>query len=146
MPDTVARFTISVPPELLSSFDDVSTNKGYSSRSEAVRDALRDYLVAHNWNADGTGSDGTGEVVGTITLVYDHEMRRLNEELLDRQHRHHTQVLSTLHIHLDPKNCLEVIVVRGKRQEIMELADSLISLRGVKFGRLVNATTGAGLA
>ena len=145
MPDTVARFTISVPPELLSSFDAVSATKGYTSRSEAVRDALRDYLVAHEWESDGTGPDDRSEVVGTITLVYDHEIRRLSDELMERQHRVHAHILSTLHVHLDDRNCLEVIVVRGRREEIVDLADSLISLRGVKFGRLVNATTGADL-
>jgi CopG family nickel-responsive transcriptional regulator len=83
--------------------------------------------------------------VGTITLVYDHESRRLTDELTERQHRHHTQVLSSLHIHLDRHNCLEVVVVRGTSQEVASLADELISLRGVKHGRLVCSTTGSDL-
>ena len=139
MPDTVARFTISVPPDLLSQFDEVSAGKGYASRSEAVRDALRDYLVAHDWAADGQ----EGDVVGSITLVYDHAVRGLRTELLDRQHRRHAHVLSSMHVHLDERNCLEVVLVRGDRKELAALADDLISLRGVKHGRLVCSTTGA---
>lgn len=141
MPDAVARFTVSIPPDLLTTFDEVCASKGYASRSEAVRDAIRDYLVAHRWQA---GEDH-GEVVGTITLVYDHEIRRLSDELLERQHRQHTHVLSSLHIHLDERNCLEVVVVRGTGAEVASLADELISLRGVKHGRLVCTTAGTDL-
>ena len=142
MPDSVARFTISVPPELLFTFDEVSAGKGYASRSEAVRDALREYLVSHEWAA----ADGDGRaVVGTITLLYDHQVRRLGEELLERQHRHHAYVLSSLHVHLDARNCLEVIVVRGSAAEVTTLADSLISLRGVKHGKLVCTAVGSEL-
>jgi CopG family nickel-responsive transcriptional regulator len=141
MPDNVSRFTISIAPELLATFDEVCAGKGYASRSEAVRDAIRDYLVAHEWTAQGE----RGEVVGTITLLYDHEIRRLSDELLERQHEHHSHVLSTMHIHLDARNCLEVVVVRGTAHEVAHLADALISLRGVKHGRLVCTTTGADL-
>ena len=141
MPDTVARFTISVPPELLAMFDEVSAGKGYASRSEAVRDAIREYLVTHEWTADGEG----GEVVGTITLLYDHESHRLPEELQERQHRRQGSILSSMHVHLDGRNCLEVIVVRGSRGDVTGLADALISLRGVKHGRLVCTTTGSEL-
>jgi CopG family nickel-responsive transcriptional regulator len=141
MPDAVARFTISIPPELLTTFDEVCASKGYTSRSEAVRDAIRDYLVSHDW----TSNNGHGEVVGTITLVYDHEVRRLSDELLERQHRNHSRVLSSLHVHLDDKNCLEVVIVKGTGAEVTALADELISLRGVKHGRLVCSTASAGI-
>lgn len=141
MADTVARFTISVPPELLARFDAVSAGKGYPSRSEAVRDALRDYLVEHKWSDDGDDED----VVATITLLYDHRLRRLSGELVERQHQHHARVLSSLHIHLDEVNCLEVIVLRGRRAEVAALADELISLRGVKHGRMVQTTAGGDL-
>lgn len=141
MAEGLERFTISIDPDLLAKFDSVCASKGYASRSEAVRDAIRDYLVAHNWDTE----ELSGDVVGTVTLVYDHEIRRLSDQLVDRQHRHHTHVLSTLHIHLDERNCLEVIVVRGTRDEVAALADSLISLRGVKHGRLVCTTPGSDL-
>lgn len=142
MPDAVARFTVSIPPDLLTTFDEVCASKGYNSRSEAIRDAIRDYLVAHEWS----GEEANGrEVVGTITLVYDHEVRRLSDELLERQHRYHSRILSSLHVHLDEKNCLEVVIVKGSGAEVTALADELISLRGVKHGRLVCSTAGAGL-
>lgn len=141
MPDAVARFTISIPPELLTTFDEVCASKGYTSRSEAVRDAIRDYLVSHDWS----GGNGAGEVVGTITLVYDHDTRRLTDELLERQHRNHSRVLSSLHVHLDAKSCLEVVVVKGSGPEVTAFADELISLRGVKHGRLVCSASAGGL-
>ena len=140
MPDSVARFTISIPPELLTNFDEVSAGKGYASRSEAVRDAIREYLVTHQWT-----EDHAADVVGTITLLYDHQTRRVSDELLEQQHRQHTRVLSSMHVHLDARNCLEVVVVRGSADEVSALADSLISLRGVKHGRLVCTAAGANL-
>lgn len=138
MPDSVARFTISIPPELLATFDEVCASKGYASRSEAIRDAIRDYLIAHEWSAADNG-----EVVGTITLVYGNGVRRLTEELTERQTRRQTQVMSTLHVHLDADNSIAVVVVRGSGREVAALADELISLRGVKHGRLVYSATGA---
>ncbi len=143
MMEPVARFTISIPPDLLTQFDEVCAGKGYASRSEAVRDAIRDYLVAHEWTS-GEGA-GTEDVVGTVTLVYDHETRGVSDELLRQQHEHHGLILSALHVHLDAHNCLEVIVLRGARDVVSSLADLLISQRGVKFGRLVCATSGSGL-
>ncbi|MBM3458465.1 MAG: nickel-responsive transcriptional regulator NikR [Armatimonadetes bacterium] len=142
MSEPLSRFTVSIPQSLLEQFDAVSAGKGYGSRSEAVRDAIRDSLVEHQW----TESREAGEVVGTIVLVYDHQTRRTSEELIDQQHHHHHNVLSSLHIHLDERNCLEVIVVRGTGSEVSHLADALISLRGVKHGRLVCSTTGTDLA
>jgi len=141
MPDSVARFTISVPPELLATFDEVCASKGYVSRSEAVRDALRDYLVAHDW----AGEAEEGDVVGSLTLVYDMDARNLAQEFRDRLTRYHQQVLSGMHVHLDHGQCLEVIVLKGDRRRVAALADELISLRGVKHGRLVCTTTGSTL-
>lgn len=142
MSEPVARFTVSVPQPLLNNFDEICAEKGYGSRSEAVRDALRDYLVNHQWQHDRA----SGQVVGAIVLVYDHAMRRLSDELLERQHHHHHQVLSSMHVHLDERNCLEVIIVRGTGEQVTQLADALISLRGVKHGRLVSTTTGSDIA
>ena len=83
--------------------------------------------------------------MGTVTLVYDHHVRMLNDKLTDMQHDHHRSILSTLHIHLDHDNCLEVLVVRGKAGAVRKIADSLISTKGVKHGRLTITTSGAGL-
>jgi CopG family transcriptional regulator, nickel-responsive regulator len=145
MPDSVARFTISIPPDLLTTFDEVIARKGYASRSEGIRDAIRDYLVAHDWAEDGVEGDEQGEVVGTVTLVYEQETQQLAEELLEWQRFEHQRVLSTLRVFMDERNCLEVVVVRGTPEQVALLADALISLRGVKFGRLVYATTGSAL-
>ena len=140
MPDHVSRFTVSLPPELLTSFDDVSARKGYGSRSEAVRDAIRDYLVAHDWSTES----GDGEVVGTLTLVCERgSLARVEQSA--RPVRTDVRVLSALTVPLEEPNHLEVLVLRGGREAVVGLADSLISLRGVKFGRLVCATTGAEL-
>jgi len=140
MSDPVARFTISVPPDLLATFDEVCSGKGYASRSEAVRDALRDYLVAHAWETPS----GPAEVVGTLTLVHDADSRDPAEELRERHRR--VRVISTLSVPLEGAQCLEVVVLRGSGEEVAALADALISRRGVHFGRLVYATAGASRA
>jgi CopG family nickel-responsive transcriptional regulator len=137
MSEPVARFTISVPPELLSTFDEVCAGKGYSSRSEAVRDALRDYLVAHEWSADGEAK----EVVGTLTLLCDRDSRLPD----DLQRRQGVRVLSSMRVPLEAGDGLEVIVLRGLAAAVTAAADSLISQRGVKHGRLVCASAGADL-
>ena len=84
-------------------------------------------------------------VVGTVTLVYDHHVRMLSERLTDMQHDHHHNILSTLHVHLDHDNCLEVLVVKGKAEAVREIADALISTKGVKHGRLTITSSGAEL-
>jgi CopG family nickel-responsive transcriptional regulator len=113
------------------------SRKGYTNRSEAFRDLIRDELVAKQWESPESN------VVGTVTLVYDHHVRLLNEKLTDMQHDHHRMVLSTLHVHLDHDNCLEVLVVKGKARQVEKLAESLISTKGVKHGRLTITTSGA---
>lgn len=138
MPDSVVRFTVSVPPDLLSEFDEVCAGKGYASRSEAVRDSIRDYLVGHAWTTTGADSD-QDEVIGTLTLLCDSTARRLAEELRDRIGRNSSQVVTTLQAPVDPDTSLEVAVIRGKKAEVIALADEIISLRGVKHGRLVAA-------
>ena len=135
----ITRFGISLDSDLLRKFDRLIGGKGYSSRSEAIRDLIRDELVKEQWAA------GTEETAGTITLVYSHETRELSDTLTDIQHHYHTQVISAMHIHLDEHNCLEVLVVRGKGADIKKIADRLIGTRGVKHGKLALTTTGKGL-
>ena len=130
------RFGISMDSRLLSRFDQLIDEKGYSNRSEAIRDLIRDELVEQSWEEEDK------ETVGTITLVYDHEIRDLTEKLIDYQHQVHGAVISALHVHLDKHNCLEVLVVKGKGREIKKVADRLIGTRGVKHGKLVTTTTG----
>jgi CopG family nickel-responsive transcriptional regulator len=133
------RFGISLDDDLLRRFDSLIGRKGYPSRSEAIRDLIRDGLVASEWEA------GTTETVGTISLVYDHHTRELSDTLTELQHRHHRAILSSMHLHLDAHNCLEVIVVKGKAKDLKDIADRLIGTRGVKHGKLALTTTGKDL-
>jgi len=136
----VDRFGVSIPERLVKAFDERIRAKGYQNRSEAIRDIMRDYLVAGEWEHKG------GTVVGTITVVYDHETRELTHVLTELQHQYHGLVVCATHVHLDGHNCLEVIVVKGEAKDVQEVADRLISTRGVKHGKLVCTTTGAALA
>lgn len=135
----VARFTVSVPSDLARQLDQIADEKGYSSRSLAVADMIRAWLVEHQQKFAGK------EIAGTITLVYDHHKHGLQETLTDLQHDHHDSIISTLHVHLDHHNCLEVLVVRGRPAEIQRIADRLISAKGVKHGKLTITTTGKDL-
>jgi CopG family nickel-responsive transcriptional regulator len=114
---SVTRFGISLESPLLKRFDRLIKKKDYASRSEALRDLIRDSLVSEEWESDNT------ETVGTITLVYSHDTRELNDTLNDIQHHNHQLVISTTHIHLDGHNCLEVIIVKGRAEDIKAVAD-----------------------
>lgn len=136
---TAIRFGVSIDETLLRQFDRLIEEKGYSNRSEAVRDLMRDTLVEREWGQEDK------EIVGTVTLVYDHHTRDLSDKLTEHQHSHHHSIISVLHVHLDAHNCLEVAVVRGSAQEVKRLADELIGTKGVKHGKLVMTTTGENL-
>lgn len=135
----VVRFGVSTDERLLERFDALITEKGYVNRSEAVRDLIRGALVDDEW------SRGDTQAVGTVTLVYDHHSTDLSDKLTEHQHSHHEEIISTLHIHLDSHNCLEVVVLRGMSREIKRIADGLIGTKGVKHGKFVASTTGDGL-
>ena len=128
---TLSRIGVSLDSELLRQFDSFIADKGYENRSEAFRDLVRDRLIG------SVVVSGNALVVGTVTLIYDHHTRLLPEKLTDLQHESHAIVISTLHAHLDHKNCLEVVVLRGKSRDVQKLADRLISIKGVQHGRLV---------
>lgn len=136
----LVRFGISMDGQLLESFDRLIEGKGYSNRSEAVRDLIRNALVDEQW------SNEDEEAVGTVSLVYDHHTRELSDKLTEHQHSHHRNIVSALHVHLDAHHCLEVVVIRGKAGEIRHLADELIGTKGVKHGRLMTTTTGRDIA
>jgi len=130
---------VAIDSDLLGRFDSLIAKRGYTNRSEAFRDLIRDELVQ-------TASEAPDSpVVGTVTLVYDHHVRQLSDRLTDMQHEFHHHIQSTLHVHLDHDHCLEVLVVRGKAAMVKKLADSLIATKGVKHGRLTITTSGAGL-
>jgi len=135
----LSRIGVAIDAGLLEKFDQLIARRGYTNRSEAFRDLIRDALVEKTWEAPDA------KVVGTVTIVYDHHVRLLNEKLTDLQHEYYHHILSTLHVHLDHDNCLEVLILRGKVSEIEALGNSLISTRGVKHGKLVPTTTGKDL-
>jgi len=135
----VVRFTVSVPQTLAKQLDRMTREKGYDNRSLAVADMIRDQLVEHHQNY------GNRDIVGTITLVYDHHKQHVQAALTDIQHDHHDVIISTLHVHLDHDNCLEVLAVRGKAGTIKKIADELIAAKGVKHGKLTVTTSGKDL-
>ena len=129
------RFSISLDEKLLTQFDDYLVPRGYSNRSDAVRDLIRKVLINEEWEQDS-------EVVGVVTLVYNHHEAQLQERITELQHDFHHQITSTTHVHMDHHNCLEVTIVKGRASLVKELAEKLIALRGVKDGTLTMSSTG----
>ncbi|MDD2628832.1 MAG: nickel-responsive transcriptional regulator NikR [Limnochordia bacterium] len=134
MEGELSRFGVSVDSNLLAKFDQLITNQGYTNRSEAIRDMMRDYLADHGKEEKGV------MIVGTLTLLYDHHVRELSDRLTDLQHHYHQNIISTLHVHLDQSLCLEVLILKGKDQDIEKIAGKLISTRGVKYGKLTSTS------
>jgi len=132
----LSRIGVAIDSSLLRKFDNLIGCRGYTNRSEAFRDLIRDALVSE------AAESPEAPVVGTVTLVYDHHVRQLSEKLTSIQHDFHQSILSTLHVHLDHDHCLEVLVVRGPCAAVRKVADVLISTKGVRHGRLTITTTG----
>jgi CopG family transcriptional regulator, nickel-responsive regulator len=132
------RIGISLEEDLLERFDELIAEKGYVNRSEAVRDLIRAELVARSWST----SRSDEERVAVVTLVYDHDASSLAQKLAHIQHENHRAVVSALHVHMDEHNCLEVLVLRGGAREVLRMGESLAATKGVKYGKLVPATTG----
>jgi CopG family nickel-responsive transcriptional regulator len=137
----IERIGVSLEAELLVQFDRLIEQKGYESRSEAIRDLIRDALVQRRWSE----SEGSEERVAVATLVYDHDSSSLAQKLAHIQHENHKAVVSALHVHMDEHNCLEVLVLRGRAKDVVRMGEGLVSTKGVKYGRLVPATTGQDL-
>ena len=127
----LSRIGIALDSDLLRRFDRSIGRRGYTNRSEAFRDLIRDRLVTEQTSAPGS------IVVGTVTLIYDHHAHGISEKLTELQHAHHELVVSTSHAHLDHDSCLEVLIVHGKSANVSQFADRLIGLKGVQHGRLV---------
>ncbi len=128
------RIGVSLPENLLTKFDGIIEKRGYSSRSEGIRDAIRNYITHYEWM-----SDVKGRRVGTITLIYDHTKRGLSSALTDIQHDHSHLIKSAIHIHLDHDNCLEVIILDGEGEEVKTVAENIMSLKGVTYVKLNTA-------
>jgi CopG family nickel-responsive transcriptional regulator len=137
----IERIGVSLEADLLRQFDRLIEEKGYTSRSEAIRDLIRDALVQRRW----TESDGAEERVAVATLVYDHDSSSLAQKLAHIQHENHRAVVSALHVHMDEHNCLEVLVLRGRARDVVRMGEGLVSTKGVKYGKVVPATTGQDL-
>ena len=135
----LTRIGVAIDADLLEKFDELIELRGYPNRSEAFRDLIRNELVEESWKSPES------EVVGSVTLVYNHHVRQLNDKLLDLQHDHHDSILSTLHVHLDHENCLEVLLIKGKAAAVNQIANALISTKGVKHGRLTLSSSGRNL-
>lgn len=136
----LVRFGVAMEPALLDRFDALVSRRGIATnRSEAIRGLVREALVDAEWE------DATGEIVGTVTMVFDHHASDLSERLDSLQHAHHDKIVSTLHVHLDAHNCLEVLVIRGTSKDVSAIADALLGTKGVKHGKLVTTTTGRDL-
>jgi CopG family transcriptional regulator, nickel-responsive regulator len=133
------RFSISLEESLLKKFDSYIGKKRYMNRSEAIRDLIRDALVADEWSEDR-------EVFGVITLVFDHHLHNIQEKLTELQHDYHSFIVSSTHIHVDHDNCLEVIIVKGTSTRVQELSQKLKILRGVKNSSLSMSSKGDNLA
>jgi CopG family nickel-responsive transcriptional regulator len=131
----LVRFGVSVEADLLERFDLLCAGRGYASRSEALRDMIRQALLEER------GKPGDNPATGVLSLVYDHHRHDLSQQLTQRQHDAHACIVATLHVHLDHRNCLEILVLRGGAARISELADSLRAVRGVSHGSFTITST-----
>lgn len=137
----LTRFGVSLETSLLEKFDGLNEQKGYKNRSEAIRDLIREKLVSEEW----ASTDTEHETVGVFSLVYNHHQRDLNKVLNNIQHQYLDVIVSSTHVHIDHHNCLEVIILRGKRETIKKVSDEISSTRGVKHGKLITTSTGTDL-
>jgi CopG family nickel-responsive transcriptional regulator len=129
--EKITRFGVSIELDLLKKFDKNIKKKGYTNRSEAIRDIIRKNLIIEKIQEPNI------EALGTFTMIYNHHTGNITNRLLDLQHEHSKEILSTTHIHIDHHNCLEILVLKGKTGEIQKLADNIKSLKGIKHGELV---------
>jgi CopG family nickel-responsive transcriptional regulator len=135
--EPLVRFSVAIGGELLDKFDRYREEHRYANRSEAVRGLMRAALI------EDAVADIEGEAMGVLTIIYDHHAGRISEKLTEIQHIHLDRVVTTTHVHLDARRCLEVILLRGPTRTIRELADALIGVKGVETGRLVLASAKA---
>jgi CopG family transcriptional regulator, nickel-responsive regulator len=134
----LSRTGISLEQDLLVGFDKLIARRGYKNRSEALRDLIREALLADV-------IDSNKAAVGTLTLVYDHHIPNLSQKLTEMQHHAGSMVLAATHVHLDHDYCLEVIIIKGTSRAIQKIADRMIAMRGVELGKLVLTNSGAEL-
>lgn len=127
---SVERVGVSFEPKLLSKFDTLIKKKGYSNRSEAIRDLIRKEIL------DSEINEEDGEVIGTLTIIYDHEIGNITNALLHLQHHHHEEITFTTHVHIDERTCLEIVVIRGLLSRVRNFSEHITAIKGVKHGQL----------
>lgn len=137
----LTRFGMSMDVKLLEKFDQLIKKQGYSNRSEAIRDLMREKIIGEEWEK----SSGDGKTMGVFSIVYNHHQRNLSDKLTELQHKYINEILSSTHIHIDHDNCLEVIILKGKSNKIRDISHELQSVKGVKHGKLIMTTTGIDL-
>ncbi len=134
METELMRIGISLPDALLDKFDKIIEKRGYSSRSEGIRDSIRSYISYYEWM-----SSIEGHHVGTIAVIYDHTQRGLSNTLTEIQHQYSHLIKSSVHIYLDNEDCFEIVILDGDGKEIIELAEAIMTLKGVKLSKLITA-------
>lgn len=127
----LVRFGVSIDQDLLENYDRLIAERGYATRSEALRDLIRDALIQQKIETQSEVN-----ALGSLTLVYDHHARNLAQEMGAIQHDFHDNILSVMHLHVSHDDCLEIIALRGIVSEIVELSNRLLSLKGIKNGKL----------
>jgi CopG family nickel-responsive transcriptional regulator len=137
MEQDLTRIGISLPENLLGRFDEIITKRGYSSRSEGVRDSIRSYILQYEWM-----NEVEGQRIGILTIIYDHDQRGVVNNLIDLQHDHSDIVNSSLHVHLDDHNCLEILLLRGEGKAVVEVSEKIMALKGVKHVKLTTVKPG----
>jgi CopG family nickel-responsive transcriptional regulator len=131
MEQELMRIGVSLPDNLLGRFDEIIEKRGYSSRSEGIRDAIRNYILHYEWM-----NEVEGERIGVITLIYEHDQRGLVNSLTDIQHMYTGLIRSSVHVHLDHDNCMEIVMLQGEGRLVKEVAEKMMSLKGVKHVKL----------
>lgn len=133
--DVIIRFSISLPEDLLISLDNQIVNQGYVSRSEFMRDLIREQLVEDRWNSSEE------MVIGVLTLIYDHHQRDLLQKMTDLQHDNDAQILCNTHVHIDHHNCLETIMIKGTPAQVEGVASKISGLKGINFSKLTKTAS-----
>ena len=131
----VERVGVSFEPRLLSKFDTLLKKRGYTNRSEAIRDLIRKEIIESEMKEEDA------EVIGTLTIIYDHEIGNITNKLLHLQHHHHEEITFTTHIHVDERTCLEIVVIRGQLSRVKKFSENIKALKGVKHGQLAITKT-----
>ena len=127
---SVERVGVSFEPKLLNKFDILIKKRGYTNRSEAIRDLIRKEMIETEIREEDC------EVIGTLTILYDHHAGNITDDLLHLQHHHYKEISFTTHIHIDDRMCLEIVVIKGNSKNVKKLAENVKALKGVKHGEL----------